>query len=201
MKKIVALLGALSLLTLTACGQIDSAATIGKTTISQAAAQAKVDEVLAERAKVDTTGMQIQTGAGLNRSQLRFTIITTLFDQIAQELKLTVSSTEIAKAKSDLISQSGGASALSKNLVAAEIAPSNFERYVRAIIISNKLQAALKASGVADADVSGRISQLVSAKAKQLKVTVNPRYGTWDQTSGDIVATDSAGSAVVPSSK
>ena len=201
MKKIVALLGALSLLTLTACGQIDSAATIGKTTISQAAAQAKVDELLAERAKVDTTGMQIQTGAGLNRSQLRFTIITTLFDQIAQELKLTVSSTEIAKAKSDLISQSGGASALSKNLVAAEIAPSNFDRYVRAIIISNKLQAALKASGVADADVSGRISQLVSAKAKQLKVTVNPRYGTWDQTSGDIVATDSAGSAVVPSSK
>ena len=201
MKKIVALLGALSLLTLTACGQIDSAATIGKTTISQAAAQAKVDEVLAERAKVDTTGMQIQSGAGLNRSQLRFTIITTLFDQIAQELKLTVSSTEIAKAKSDLISQSGGASALSKNLVAAEIAPSNFDRYVRAIIISNKLQAALKASGVADAEVSGRISQLVSAKAKQLKVTVNPRYGTWDQTSGDIVATDSAGSAVVPSSK
>lgn len=201
MKKIVALLGALSLLALTACGQIDSAATIGKTSISQASAQATVDEVLAERAKVDTTGMQIQTGSALNRSQLRFTIITTLFDEIAKELKLEVSSTEIAKTKSDLITQSGGASALSKNLVAAEIAPSNFDRYVRAIIISNKLQTALKASGVADADVSGRISQLVSAKAKQLKVTVNPRYGIWDQTAGDIVAKDSAGSAVVPSSK
>lgn len=201
MKKIVALLGAISLLALTACGQIDSAATIGKTSISQASAQATVDEVLAERAKVDTTGMQIQTGSALNRSQLRFTIITTLFDEIAKELKLEVSTTEIAKAKSDLITQSGGASALSKNLVAAEIAPSNFDRYVRAIIISNKLQTALKASGVADADVSGRISQLVSAKAKQLKVTVNPRYGIWDQTAGDIVAKDSAGSAVVPSSK
>ena len=137
----------------------------------------------------------------LNRSQLRFTIITTIFDEIAKELKLSVSSTELAKAKSDLISQSGGASALSKNLVAAEIAQSNFDRYVRAIIISNKLQAALKASGVADADLSARISQLVSAKAKQLKVTVNPRYGTWDSTAGDIVATDSAGSAVVPSTK
>jgi hypothetical protein len=200
-KKIVALLGALSLLTLTACGQIDSAATIGSTSISQASAQGIVDEVLAERAKVDTTGMQIQTGSALNRSQLRFTIITTIFDEIAKELKLSVSSTELAKAKSDLISQSGGASALSKNLVAAEIAPSNFERYVRAIIISNKLQAALKASGVADADLSARISQLVTAKAKQLKVTVNPRYGTWDPTAGDIVASDSAGSAVVPSTK
>ena len=201
MKKILALIGVISIFALTACGQVDSAATIGKVSISQASAQATVDEVLAERAKVDTSQMQIQSGAELNRSQLRFTIITTLFDDIAKELKLTVSTTEVAKAKSDLITQSGGASALSKNLVAAEIAPSNFDRYVRAIIVSNKLQGALKASGVADADVSGRITQLVTAKAKQLKVTVNPRYGVWDQTTGQIVAKDSAGSAVVPSGK
>ena len=194
-------MGVISIFALTGCGQVDSAATIGKVSISQASAQATVDEVLAERAKVDTSQMQIQSGAELNRSQLRFTIITTLFDDIAKELKLTVSTTEVAKAKSDLISQSGGASALSKNLVAAEIAPSNFDRYVRAIIVSNKLQGALKASGVADADVSGRITQLVTAKAKQLKVTVNPRYGVWDQTTGQIVAKDSAGSAVVPSGK
>jgi len=194
-------MGVISIFALTGCGQVDSAATIGKVSISQASAQATVDEVLAERAKVDTSQMQIQSGAELNRSQLRFTIITTLFDDIAKELKLTVSTTEVAKAKSDLISQSGGAAALSKNLVAAEIAPSNFDRYVRAIIVSNKLQGALKASGVADADVSGRITQLVTAKAKQLKVTVNPRYGVWDQTTGQIVAKDSAGSAVVPSGK
>ena len=201
MKKILALIGVISIFALTGCGQVDSAATIGKVSISQASAQATVDEVLAERAKVDTSQMQIQSGAELNRSQLRFTIITTLFDDIAKELKLTVSTTEVAKAKSDLITQSGGAAALSKNLVAAEIAPSNFDRYVRAIIVSNKLQGALKASGVADADVSGRITQLVTAKAKQLKVTVNPRYGVWDQTTGQIVAKDSAGSAVVPSGK
>jgi hypothetical protein len=200
-KKIVALFGALSLIVLTGCGQIDSAATIGKITISQASAQATVDEVLADRAKVDTTGMQIQTGAALNRSQLRFTIITTIFDEIAKELKITISSTEIAKAKSDLITQSGGAAALAKNLVSAEIATSSFDRYIRAIVISNKLQAALSASGVADTDISARITQLISAKAAQLKVTVNPRYGTWDQANGEIVATDSAGSAVVPSNK
>jgi hypothetical protein len=198
-KKILALIGVISIFALTGCGQVDSAATIGKVSISQASAQATVDEILAERAKVDTSQMQIQTGAALNRSQLRFTIITTLFDDIAKELKLTVSTTEVAKAKSDLITQSGGAAALSKNLVAAEIAPSNFDRYVRAIIVSNKLQGALKASGVADADVSGRITQLVTAKAKQLKISINPRYGVWDPATGEIVAKDSAGSAVVPS--
>jgi hypothetical protein len=200
-KKILALLGVISVLALSGCGKVDSAATIGEITISQASAQSIIDEVLAERTKLDTSQMQIQTGNALNRAQLRFTIVTTLFDEIAKELKLEISSTEIEKAKADLIAQSGGQEALAKNLVAAEIAPSNFDNYVRAIITSNKLQEALKASGVSDADVSARITQLINAKAAELKVEVNPRYGTWDQDTGDIVATDAAGSAVVPSGK
>lgn len=201
MKKILALLGVISVLALSGCGKVDSAATIGDITISQASAQSIIDEVLAERTKIDASQMQLQSGNALNRSQLRFTIVTTLFDEIAKELKLEISSTEIEKAKADLIAQSGGQEALAKNLVAAEIAPSNFDNYVRAIITSNKLQEALKASGVSDADVSARITQLINAKAAELKVEVNPRYGTWDQDTGDIVATDAAGSAVVPSGK
>jgi hypothetical protein len=200
-KKILALLGVISVLALSGCGKVDSAATIGDITISQASAQSIIDEVLAERTKIDASQMQLQSGNALNRSQLRFTIVTTLFDEIAKELKLEISSTEIEKAKADLIAQSGGQEALAKNLVAAEIAPSNFDNYVRAIITSNKLQEALKASGVSDADVSARITQLINAKAAELKVEVNPRYGTWDQDTGDIVATDAAGSAVVPSGK
>lgn len=201
MKKILALLGVISVLALSGCGKVDSAATIGDITISQASAQSIIDEILSERTKVDTAGMQIQTGNALNRAQLRFTIVTTLFDEIAKELKLEISSTEIEQAKSDLIAQSGGQEALAKNLVAAEIAPSNFDNYVRAIVTSNKLQDALLASGVAEAEVSARINQLINAKAAELTVKVNPRYGTWDQDTGDIVATDSAGSAVVPSGK
>ena len=201
MKKILALLGVISVLALSGCGKVDSAATVGDITISQASAQSIIDEVLAERTKIDTSQMQLQSGNALNRSQLRFTIVTTLFDEIAKELKLEISSTEIEKAKADLIAQSGGQEALAKNLVAAEIAPSNFDNYVRAIITSNKLQEALKASGVSDADVSARITQLINAKAAELTVEVNPRYGTWDQDTGDIVATDAAGSAVVPSGK
>ena len=201
MKKILALLGVISVLALSGCGKVDSAATIGDITISQASAQSIIDEVLAERTKIDASQMQLQSGNALNRSQLRFTIVTTLFDEIAKELKLEISSTEIEKAKSELVTQSGGQEALAKNLVAAEIAPSNFDRYVRAIITSNKLKDALMASGVADAEVSGRITQLINAKAAELTVEVNPRYGTWDKATGDIVATDSAGSAVVPSGK
>lgn len=199
MKKILALLGVISVLALSGCGKVDNAATIGDISISQASMQSTIDQVLAERTKVDTAGMQVQTGNALNRAQLRFMIVTTLFDEIAKELKLTVTSTEIEKAKSELVAQSGGQEALARNLVGAEIASSNFDRYVRAIITSNKIQDALIATGVAQEDVSMRISQLVNAKAAELKVEVNPRYGTWDKDTGDIVATDSAGSAVVPS--
>ena len=201
MKKFLALLAVVSVLGLSGCGKVDSAATLGDITISQASAQAIVDEVLAERAKVDTSQMQLQSGSALNRSQLRFTIVTTLFDEIAKELKLNITSTELTQAESELITQSGGQEALAQNLVTAEIAPKNFDRYIRAIVTSNKIQDALLASGVSQEEVSARISQLVNAKAAQLKVEVNPRYGTWDPTTGDIVATDSAGLAVTNSGK
>jgi SurA N-terminal domain len=200
-KKFLALLAVVSVLGLSGCGKVDSAATLGDITISQASAQAIVDEVLAERAKVDTSQMQLQSGSALNRSQLRFTIVTTLFDEIAKELKLSITSTELTQAESELISQSGGQEALAQNLVAAEIAPKNFDRYIRAIVTSNKIQDALLASGVSQEEVSARISQLVNAKAAQLKVEVNPRYGTWDPTTGDIVPADSAGLAVTNSGK
>ena len=201
MKKFVALLGAISLLGLTACGRMDSAATIGDVTVTQAQAQAVVDQILDERTKVDTTGMQLSTGEDLNRGELRFTIITILFEKIAKELKLEVTPTEIDQRKAELISQVGGETELLRNLVGANIASSNFEKYVRAILTSEKISQALQASGVAEDEVSARIGQLVTAKAKQLKVTVNPRYGMWDLEQGDIVAKDSAGSAVVPSGK
>jgi hypothetical protein len=195
-KKILALIAALSLATLTACGNANTAATIGDITISQTELQTTINTLVKEREGVDAAQMQLETGASLNRSQLRFMIITTIFDEIAKELKISVTKTEIATTKAKLIDQSGGQAAFQKNLVAAQIASTNFDRYVRAVILSDKFSQALKDSGVADADISTKISQLVSAKAKQLKITVNPRYGVWDDASGDIVAKDAAGSAV-----
>ena len=93
MKKILTALALISALTLTACGQVDTAASFGDTKITQAQAQSIVDEILAEREKTDTSQMQLETGNALNRSQLRFSIITSVFDEIAKELKIKVSST------------------------------------------------------------------------------------------------------------
>ncbi len=196
MKKILGLIAVLSLATLTACGQLNSAATLGDMTISQNELQTTVDTLLKERGAQDVSQMQLETGATLNRSQLRFLIITKIFDEIAKELKLEVTKTELATTRQSMIDQSGGEAAFAGNLVAAQIASTNFDRYIRAIIISDKLSAALKDSGVAEADISAKISELVVAKTKELNIKINPRYGTWDNESGDILATDSAGDAV-----
>lgn len=196
MKKILALIAALSLVTLTACGNTNAAATLGKTTISQNELQATIDTILQEREGVDVSQMQLESGASLNRSQLRFLIITKIFDQIAAELKLGVTKTEIATTRANMIDQSGGAAAFATNLVAAQIASTNFDTYVRAILISDKITNALMESGIAEADVSAKLSELVQAKTRQLKIEINPRYGTWDDAAGDIVAADSAGDAI-----
>ena len=196
MKKILALIGALSLVGLTACGSVNSAATIGDINITQEELQSSVDQLLTERATVDTSQMQLESGATLNRSQLRFQVITTIFEEIAKELKINLTDSEIAASKATLITQSGGETALPTNLVAAQIASTNFDKYIRASLINNKINEALLATGVAEADLSVRISELVSAKAKQLKISINPRYGTWDAEVGDIVEIDSAGDAV-----
>lgn len=200
MKKILALIGALSLVGLTACGSVNSAATLGDITITQEQLQTSVDQLLAERAAVDTSQMQLESGAILNRSQLRFQVITTIFDEIAKELKINLTDSEIAASRANLIAQSGGEAVLANNLVAAQIATSNFDRYIRANLISNKLNEALLATGVAEAELNARISQLINAKAKQLEISINPRYGTWDAEVGDIVEIDSAGDAVTTDS-
>ena len=200
MKKILALIGALSLVGLTACGSVNSAATIGDINITQEELQSSVDQLLTERATVDTSQMQLESGATLNRSQLRFQVITTIFEEIAKELKINLTDSEIAASKATLITQSGGETALPTNLVAAQIASTNFDKYIRASLINNKINEALLATGVAEADLSVRISELVSAKAKQLKISINPRYGTWDAEVGDIVEIDSAGDAVTTDS-
>jgi hypothetical protein len=200
-KKILAVLTIASALLLTGCSQSNEAAIVGDFKITQTELQSSIDSVVAERTEVDTSQMQLETGEELNRGQLRFKILMHTFDEIAKELKIEVTSSEITAKKSELIQSVGGEAELPKNLVNAAIAKQDFDAYVRATVISEQISAALSASGVPEAEVSSRVGELLSAKTKSLGVTVNPRYGVWDNEVGDIVASNVTGDAVVPSNK
>jgi len=200
-KKILAVLTIASALLLTGCSQTNEAATIGGFKISQTELQSSIDAVMAERAKVDSSQMQLETGEELNRGQLRFKILMHTFDEIAKELKLEVTPSQLEAQRANLINSVGGEAELPKNLVNAAIALQDFDAYVRARVISDLISAALIESGVPEADVSSRVSELLNAKSKSLGVTVNPRYGFWNNETGDIVAANVTGDAVKPSDK
>jgi hypothetical protein len=197
-KKILALLTVLLLAGLTACGQSNVAAKVGEVSISQTVLQETVDLVLSERAGVDTTQMQVEIGEGLNRNQLQFYIFVAIYDAIAKDLDIKISTTELTTTRADLISRNGGPEQFAQALVGAQISSENLDNYVRLVLISEKLTQAAAASGVPEAEVDSQISALITKKAEELMIEVNPRYGTWDPKELLIVATDSAGNAVTP---
>ena len=201
MKKILTALVVATGLLLTGCSNVDAALTLGDTKITTAELQANVDVILAERAKVDTSQMQLESGEALLRNQLQFQILLAGFDEIAKELEIEITNSEIASRRSEIIEQVGGAESLPDALVSASITPADLDGYLRAILISNKLGQALVQSGVAEADVQTRVQQLLVAKVNELKIKVNPRYGKWDAVNGQIVAADAAGDAVTPSNE
>ena len=201
MKKILAVLTIASALLLTGCSQTNEAATIGGFKISQTELQSSIDAVMAERSKVDSSQMQLETGEELNRGQLRFKILMHTFDEIAKELKIEVTSSQVGAKKASIIQSIGGEAELPKNLVNAAIALQDFDTYVRAIVISDQVAAALAQSGVAEEEVSTKVGDLLNAKAKSLGVKINPRYGVWDNEIGDVVAANVTGDAVKPSAE
>jgi hypothetical protein len=200
-KKILVALTIATGLLLTGCSQSNEAATVGDFKITQTELQSSIDAVMAERTKVDTSQMQLETGDALNRGQLRFKILMHTFDEIAKELDLEITTSQVVSRKQQISQSLGGDAELPKNLVNAAIAPQDFDTYVRAILISERITSALAQSGVAEADVANQLGKLLSAKAKELGVKINPRYGFWDTEAGDVVAADVTGGAVTPSAE
>ena len=198
MKKILAIVVAAALL-LSGCSQVGAAATLGDTKITQATVQGSIDSILAERAKVDTTQMQLETGEVLNRGQLRFHLFSAILRAVGEELKLEVTKAEIDTRRASILEQVGGAESLPSALVNAGIAPEDLDKYIEALSFSDKISQVLVASGVTEDQISVEIQKIIAAKANELGVTVNPRYGKWDPTVADIVQSDPASSAVTPS--
>ena len=196
MKKILAISAIAAALLLTGCSQVGAAATVGDTKITQAVVQGSIDSILAERAKIDISQMQLQTGADLNLSQLRFQVLTVLIREVGKDYKISASKAEIDTRRKAIIDQVGGETGLPKALVGAGIAPQNLDLYLEAVIVSGKISDAIIATGVTQEALGGEITKIVAAKAAQLKVEVNPRYGKWDVVNADVIPTDSAGSAV-----
>ncbi|MFZ4123666.1 MAG: hypothetical protein ACOYJ3_03680 [Candidatus Planktophila sp.] len=200
MKKIISIVAISATVLLTGCSQVSTAASVGSVKISQSTVQASIDAIMAERSGVDTSQMQLEVGESLNRAQMRFHVLSELLNKVAAKLKISVSKAEIDTRRASIVEQVGGPAGLPTALVGAGIAAVDFDLYLQSIIISDKLSQGLAATGVPQEQIGAAIQQLVIDATKENKVVINPRYGVWDDVNADVVAVDSAGSAVAPSS-
>ncbi|MEN9698748.1 MAG: hypothetical protein RL448_703 [Actinomycetota bacterium] len=193
MKKALAIV--LVLIGLTGCGQSGIAAQFGKTKITQTEVQKSIDEILLERTKFDTSTMQLISGEELNRNVLRFDLISEVFLQIANNQGLKITKGQIDSTRADLIAQVGGEASLPAALVNANIAPRDFDKYIRTVIISNSLSDAITQTNIGDPGTV--IQQLIQDQIQSSGLKVNPRYGKWDFQAGDLTSFNPAGSALV----
>ena len=196
MKKVIsALLVASSFMLLTAC-DAGTAAQIGDTKISINTVQSRIAEINAERTKYDTSQMQLSVGEELNRTEVRFLVISEIFKKLAVKSGIKITQAMKDAKKASILNSLGGTGNLSQALVSAQMAPSDFDLYIEAVLISNELSKNLVASGVAETEVGTAVQQLVKELTKTEKVRINPQYGTWNPTQADLAAFDSAGTAV-----
>jgi len=195
-KKIAALLAVLLLVT--GCAGMSSGISVGEEDIKSTQIQGVVDEILAARKTVDTAGMELIVGKQLLRNQAQFAVIRILFNQIVIDKNFTISDSDVAARRGDVINQVGGLDRLEPALVSANLAASTFDEYLRILIIVDRLNESFISSGIPEALVSQEVSKTLVATAEKLGVEVNPKYGKWNPITAAIEASDVTDGAVTP---
>lgn len=196
MKRIISTFVAISsLFLLTACNA-GVAAQIGDTKISQGTVQSKVAEILAQRRNYDTSQMQLSFGEELNRGELRFLVIATIFGKLAEESGIKITKAMKDARKAEILNQFGGNEQLNQAFVSAQLAPSDFDLFVESSLISEELTEQARAAGVSENDLGTTIQSLVKSLVSQVGIKINPQYGTWDSALADLAEFDAAGTAV-----
>ena len=197
MKKIVALIGAGVLaVTLTACGSSAIEASVGSDKVTVSDVTTSVNNILAERKKVDTTGMNLPTGDALALNELNFHLIAYLLADTAAQNGVTITPAEIAARRASIVSQVGSEKNLPKALVGANIASADFPMYLKTILYDEGLAKKVQGQGVSAAQTQAALEKLVSIVGAKLKVKVDPKYGIWDAARS--VVTPPTGSAPAP---
>jgi hypothetical protein len=200
MKKIVALIGAGVLaVTLTACGSSAIEASVGSDKVTVSDVTTSVNNILAERKKVDTTGMNLPTGDALDLYELNFHLIAYLLADTAAQNGVSITPAEIAARRASIVSQVGSESGMPKALVGANIASADFPMYLKTVLYEEGLAKKVQAQGVATADTQAALQKLASIVSEKLKVKVSPKYGIWDAAHSVVMSPSGSVPAPAPS--
>ncbi|MCC9312024.1 SurA N-terminal domain-containing protein [Kitasatospora sp. RB6PN24] len=172
----------LGTLALSACGsqppRPGAAALVGSDRITVAQVEARVAEFRAQAAQLPSG--QYQEQAGL----VGATVYGMVFDQVVARAladhQLSVTDTEVAQLREQEVAALGGEAALEQNLLLRNGVPTQeIDGYLREQLGLQKL-AKVSGQQLGTTDGNQAVHQLLTTASEELRVTVNPRYGTWD---------------------
>ncbi|MEU8889490.1 SurA N-terminal domain-containing protein [Streptomyces sp. NPDC048442] len=167
---------------LTACGNQahpGAAALVGGERIDVSSVQNQVKDVRAAQAKAPQAAQLISSTGQMNRAKLHSMLFGRVVERAAADAGVEVSRKEIQQARAAAVQQAQGEEKLAQMLVQRGIAPDQIEQAVREEILLNKVAAANQAN-LATPGGQAKVTQVLAKASKALKITVNPRYGTWD---------------------
>jgi hypothetical protein len=187
----------LATVSLAACSpdQLGAAAIVDGTAISADTLQTSARAYLAIVPDADQ--------ATLQQRILEEMIFSTIIKKAADANDVHVSQGAVARQLTVFYKQTknrrGLVAALAAEQTPVIVPPDYVNSWLRDQLLYHKLVVKLAGGGDATtAEASARGSSALSSAAKSMKVDVNPRYGTWNPTSGNINALVSGGLAVTP---
>ena len=186
----------IGVLLLTSCSSMSEGVSIGDKDFSINQIQQSVDQILESRKTVDTSQMNNLSAPELLRGQAQFFIASEIFNQIAVDLGIKVTPSDIASRRSEIINSLGGESKLPAALVGANLAASDLDTNLRTLIISERMQSEYINSGGSETEYFSYLQKMVVNTAKKLGVKVNPKYGKWNSETASIDASNSTDGAV-----
>ena len=186
----------LGVLLLTSCSSMSEGVSIGDKDFSINQIQQSVDQILESRKTVDTSQINNLSAPELLRGQAQFFIASEIFNQIAVDLGIKVTPSDIASRRSEIINSLGGESKLPAALVGANLAASDLDTNLRTLIISERMQSEYINSGGSETEYFSYLQKMVVNTAKKLGVKVNPKYGKWNSETASIDASNSTDGAV-----
>ena len=151
-----------------------AAAVVGDARITEAQLGTTVDAILTAQdmpARSATTDLTVQT---LNRM-----VTSELVNQLADDLGIVVSQSEVDQVLAAYDEQAGGRDQVENVFAQQGVAPSQIEPMVRVNLLAEAIGGQLVPSGTADEQNTAVVMAVIDFSDK-IGVDVNPRFGVWE---------------------
>lgn len=201
MRKIVAL-GVIAVLLSGCTPNLGTAAVVGDTKISVGSVQDSVSQIVEQRrANGPSENTDIASGQ-MAQDQLRFQIISVVLAKAASQYGVRITPSELDASRTAVVNQFGSEKALLTALTQNQIARKDFDLYLTDVLYQQKLGEKLVPGDARDRAVSASrgdaVNKLTFETLAATKITVNPRFGIFDPTSGMLTMKDFTNGAVLP---